>query len=105
MYNPSNFYECQKAQEQKKLEHRKWDDRVMLAIGAVASFSSLPQVFKIFTTHTIEGISLSTQLFALASVTAWFIYGVHIKNRPLAITTFITIIILTTVVIQFFIYR
>lgn len=103
MYNPSNMYQCQKEQEEKRQidskklpPHRRRDDRIMLAIGMVASFSSLPQIIKIFQTKTVVGISLTTQLFALASVVAWFIYGVHIKNKPLAITTFITIIILTT---------
>lgn len=103
MYNPANLNECEK--EAQKKDHRQWDDRLMLAIGLVASFSSLPQVIKIFQTNTVEGISLTTQLFALLSVVAWFIYGVHIKNKPLAITTFITIIILVMVVIQIFIYN
>ena len=76
----------------------------MLFVGSIAAFSSAPQIFKIFQTGSVEGIALSTQLIALGSVIAWFIYGVHIKNRPLAITTFITIVILATVVMQIFVY-
>jgi len=104
MYNPAHLYECEKEKQKKKLDHREWDDRIMLFVGSIAAFSSAPQVFKIFQTGSVEGISLSTQLIALGSVVAWFIYGVHIKNKPLAITTFITIVILLAVVIQIFIY-
>ncbi len=102
MYNPSNLNECQK---EHKIKQRRVADQVMTGIGLIASFSSLPQVIKIFQTGTIEGISLTTQVLALVTVIAWFIYGFYIKNKPLIITTSITIIVLGTVVIQMFIYQ
>lgn len=111
MYNPANLNEC----ERERLEaatasyrglpkSRRWADRTMLVIGGIASLSSLPQVIKIFETQTVEGLSLSTQIIALGAVVAWFTYGIYIKNRPLVITTAITIIILVIVVVQVFVY-
>ncbi len=105
MFNPSNLYECEKEKKKKIVDHRVWDDRIMLLVGSIASFSSLPQVIKIFHTKEIAGLSLLTHIIALASVVAWFIYGVHIKNRPLTITTFISLIILLIVIIQIFVYK
>jgi MtN3 and saliva related transmembrane protein len=102
MYNPANLNECE---VEKKKNPRGFIDKVMIAVGIVASVSSIPQILKIFQEQTVEGISLTTQLLALASVLAWFFYGLYIKNRPLIVTTFVTAIILTIVVIQIFIYR
>ena len=104
MYNPSNLYECEKEVKKKKTDHRVIDDRIMLIVGSIASFSSLPQVIKIFQTKEVDSISLSAYLIALGSVVAWFIYGVHIKNKPLIVTTFISTLILSAVIIQIFIY-
>ena len=101
MYNPANLSECEK---EKKIKRRRIADGVMIGIGVMASFSSLPQVLKIFQTGSIEGISLLTQFLALFAVIAWFIYGSYIKNKPLIITTAVTILILGTVVVQMLIY-
>lgn len=103
MYNPANLHECEK--EVKKKDHRQWDDRVMLFVGVIASLSSAPQVFKIFQTREVSDISFTAYIISLLSVIAWFVYGVHIKNKPLAVTTFISILILGTVVLQIFIYN
>ena len=104
MYNPANLHECEKEFKDKKVDHRTWDDRIMLIVGSIASFSSLPQVIKIFQTREVADVSLTAYLIALGSVVAWFIYGVHIKNKPLIITTFISTLILSVVVIQIFVY-
>ena len=102
MYNPSHLNECEK---EKRKTRRRVADRVMIAIGLIASISSIPQVLKIFQTGTVAGISMTTQLLALFTVIAWFIYGLYIKNKPLIVTTFITTFVLLTVVVQIIIYR
>lgn len=101
MYNPLNLHECER---EKKYNPRKIIDGVMTAIGGVASVSSIPQVIKIWETQTVAGISLTTQLVALFAVISWFFYGLYIRNKPLAITSGLSILVLGTVVIQMFMY-
>lgn len=97
MYNPQNLHQCE---IEKKRNPRKIIDNVMVVIGIIASFSSVPQAIKIWETGNISGISLATQLLALAAVISWFFYGIYIKNKPLMITSGLSTIILTIVVLQ-----
>jgi len=77
----------------------------MTAIGGVASVSSIPQVLKIWQTGDVAGISLITQLLALGAVISWFLYGLYIKNKPLAITSGLSLLVLGTVVVQIFVHQ
>lgn len=102
MYNPQHLH----AHEiEKKHTRRGLIDGVMTVIGGIASVSSIPQVLKIWETKTVAGISLTTELLALAAVIAWFVYGLYIKNKPLAITSGLSILVIGTVVIQMFVYQ
>lgn len=102
MYNPLNLNECEK---EKRLNPRKVIDSIMTMIGGIASVSSVPQVIKIWGTGNVSGISLTTQVIALGAVVSWFFYGFYIKNKPLAITSGLSIIVLGTVVVQILIYQ
>lgn len=101
MYNPQNLNECEK---EKQRNPRKIIDNIMTGIGAVASVSSVPQIMKIWNTGNVADISLTTQLIALFSVISWFLYGLYIGNKPLAITSALSTITLGMVVVQIFIY-
>lgn len=108
MYNPQNLHECEvekkRALHKPKRSLRKVVDPAMTAIGVVASLSSIPQVIKIFETETVAGISLITYLISLGAVLSWFVYGIYIKNKPLAITSGLSVFVLGTVVVQILIY-
>ncbi|PIR85386.1 hypothetical protein COU15_00985 [Candidatus Kaiserbacteria bacterium CG10_big_fil_rev_8_21_14_0_10_45_20] len=101
MYNPQNLHECE---VEKKHNPREIIDSLMTIIGGIASISSVPQVLKIWQTGEVSGISLVTQLLALGAVIAWFLYGLYIKNKPLTITSGLSILVLGTVAIQILIY-
>lgn len=101
MYNPQNLNECEK---QKKRNPRLVVDSLMTGVGMIASLSSIPQVLKIWSTGDISGISLTTQLLSFGAVIAWFSYGVYIKNKPLAITSGLSMVVLGIVVLQIFMY-
>ncbi|MDZ7726683.1 MAG: PQ-loop domain-containing transporter [Candidatus Campbellbacteria bacterium] len=101
MYNPQNLHECE---VEKKRNPRRVVDTLMTGIGGVASVSSIPQVIKIWETGDVSGISLTTQMLALGAVVAWFFYGLYIQNKPLAITSALSTIVVGTVVVQIFFY-
>jgi len=102
MYNPQNLHECE---VEKKRNPRKFVDALMTVIGVIASISSIPQVIKIYETGTVSSISLTTQLVALFAVSSWFLYGLYIHNKPLAITSGLSILVLATVVVQILVYQ
>ena len=106
MYNPHGLKECDKERRQKtgKGSARRAVDTAMTAIGGIASVSSIPQVIKIWETGSVAGISLTTQLIALFAVVSWFLYGMYIKNKPLAIASGSSVLVLGTVVLQMFYY-
>ena len=97
MYNPQNLHECE---VEKKRSPRKTIDAIMTTIGIVASVSSIPQALKIWETGEVTGISLTTQLLALFAVISWFFYGLYIKNKPLAITSGLSSIVVGIVAVQ-----
>lgn len=99
MYNPDNLHQCE---EEKKKRPSNFIDSAMTGVGVVASLSGVPQVLKIWKTGDVSGISIITYIIALGAVAAWFLYGLHIKNRPLIITSFLSTIILSIVVLQIF---
>jgi MtN3 and saliva related transmembrane protein len=101
-FNPQHFQICE---EEKKRNPRGTIDAIMTIIGVIASLSSIPQVYKIWQTGSVEGISLLTQLLALGAVIAWCAYSMYLKNRPLFITSFLSIIILGTVAVQIIVLR
>lgn len=106
MYNPQSVHECDKERTKRtRRGTRRLIDTAMTGVGLIASVSSVPQVVHIFQTKTVAGLSLATQLIALGAVAAWFFYGLYIRNRPLAITSGVTIAVLGTVVIQILLYR
>lgn len=97
MYNPQNLHTCEVEKQQNP---RRYIDGGMTLVGIIASLSSVPQVLQIVQTGDVSGISLMTQLIALGAVVIWFSYGLYIKNKPLAITSGLSILVLGTVVIQ-----
>lgn len=102
MYNPQNLHNCE---VEKKRNPRGAIDGLMTVIGSIASVSSVPQVIKIWQTGQVAGISLTTQLLSLGAVIAWFLYGLYIRNKPLAITSGLSMLVLGTVVVQIFMLR
>lgn len=102
MYNPKHLYECEL---EKRRNPRALIDGLMTFIGGVALISSLPQAVKIWQSANVSGISLTTHAIALVAVLAWFLYGLYIRNQPLALTSGVSSIVLFIVVIQILAYR
>lgn len=101
MYNPQNLHQCEL---EKKRKTRVAADSIMTVVGVIASVSSIPQVLKIWESGDVSGISLTTQALALGAVITWFLYGIYIHSKPLIITSFLSSIVLATVVAQIILY-
>lgn len=102
------MYECEKEKIRMKdvspSATRRHINALMTIVGLIASVSSIPQIIQIWETRTVAGISLITQIIAFVAVVAWFFYGLYIKNKPLAITSGVSVAVLGTVIVQIFVY-
>lgn len=66
-------------------DFKKLIGKLVLAAAFIGPLLTLPQIVKIFTTKTAEGVSFFTWFaFTILSV-VWLIYGVIYKNKPIII--------------------
>ena len=70
--------------------------------GALALFSTLPQIIKSFKTKSTKDLSLSRSVIYITSVVLWLIYGILILNGPMiVINTIDLILIIILLFLQF----
>lgn len=75
-------------------------------LGAtLTTFSSIPQVLKIFKTKRTKDISLITYLMLNIGILSWLIYGVLINDIPLILANTISLIFVSIILIFKIIYK
>jgi MtN3 and saliva related transmembrane protein len=67
-------------------------EKYMLVMGILGQFLFYVQGVKIFTTKSASDLSIVGFLLGLIAVTSWFIYGILIKNKVLAISNAVAVI-------------
>jgi uncharacterized protein with PQ loop repeat len=70
--------------------HVSWKrqlDRLMYVIAVVAPMSYAPQVYKVFTTQVVDGLSVVSFILLFVINALWFLYGVAHRSQPLIITS------------------
>ena len=68
-------------------------------IGAILTTASfVPQVYKIFKSKAIEGISLSMYSVFLLGVIFWLIYGVMIRSFSIILANSVTLILIIMII-------
>jgi MtN3 and saliva related transmembrane protein len=62
-------------------------ERLMVVIGLINPFATIPQIIKVFATHTqhVVGQSLTTWGIYTVIAVLWVAYGVHKRELPLII--------------------
>jgi MtN3 and saliva related transmembrane protein len=62
-------------------------ERLMVVIGLISPFATIPQVIKVFATHREHAVGQSLITWAVYTVIAllWVAYGVHRRELPLII--------------------
>lgn len=64
---------------------------IMLVMGLVSPIATLPQLYKLYFSHTqhVHGLSLTTwSMYALISL-LWFFYGLYHKNPTIWVGNFL----------------
>lgn len=79
-------------------------DKIMLIIAVINPLIALPQIFRIFSLQTAEGLSLlSWGGYALFNI-PWLIYGFIHKEKPLIIAYILALLGNSAVVIGIIMY-
>lgn len=65
---------------------------------AVSVISFSPQVIKSWKTRQTKDVSMTGYLFLALGATLWLIYGILIKNLPIALTNGIVLILQLSVI-------
>jgi uncharacterized protein with PQ loop repeat len=54
-------------------------------IAIAGPFMTLPQIYQIFTTKSVSGVSLLTWVSYLLMATCWIFYGIKQKDKPIIV--------------------
>jgi uncharacterized protein with PQ loop repeat len=80
-------------------------DRAMNVVSILHPMTALPQVYSIYNTHNVSGISLLTWLLFMAIGAVFLAYGLVHKIKPLILLQVLWFIIDAAVVTGVILYR
>ena len=73
------------------------------AAGAITTGSFLPQVYKTYTSKSVEDLSYWMLLLMLTGLTLWLLYGIELEELPIILTNAITGgLVLSLIVMKYF---
>lgn len=79
--------------------------RLTLVAAIVQPLTTIPQVYKVYSTHNVAGLSLFTWLgYALVGL-VFLAYGIKYKLKPIYLTQIIWFSLQMSIVIGILIYR
>jgi MtN3 and saliva related transmembrane protein len=73
--------------------------------GCFTTISFLPQVIRVWKTHSTKDISLAMFLLFVAGVLFWLVYGILTKAWPVIIANFVTLILTLIILVYKIIYK
>lgn len=74
------------------------------AVGVIASFAMLPQVYRIFKRKSAKDISITTFSFLFAAGIIWVLYGIDIESFPIVVSNLAGSIIIAGIIVGWFLY-
>ena len=61
-------------------------DKLTFIAGVVGPFTVVPQIYTIFSTHSAQGVSLSTWALIFVVTLPWVFYGIAHKERSIIVS-------------------
>ena len=80
-------------------------DKVMVVVAIVGPLATLPQVFQVFSTRDVEGLSMTTWLAWVLLSVIWALYGLVHKEMPIVVSNIIYVILQGAVVLAIVMYN
>lgn len=76
-----------------------------MIVAIAEPLMTIPQIYTIWTSKNAAGVSLLTWALYVGASLVWFVYGMAVKNRPLAVTGALWILVELGVIIGILKYR
>lgn len=73
--------------------------------GIFTTVSFLPQVIRVWKTHSTKDLSLAMFLLFVAGVSFWLVYGILTHAWPVIIANFVTLILALIILVYKLIYK
>jgi MtN3 and saliva related transmembrane protein len=74
-----------------------WIETIGLVAGLLTTFSSLPQVIKLWRTRSTGDLSLAMLLMAVTGIALWLVYGIAIQSLVVALANTVSLGLFATV--------
>ena len=101
-------YKHEKRQSHKKeakTPYINFLDKLTFTVGVIGPFTVLPQIYSIYSTHKVSGVSLATWLLILIVTFPWILYGVAHKDNSIIVSFTLWEVANLSVVVGVLLYR
>lgn len=58
--------------------------KLMLIFAVTEPLATIPQIYQVWSSKSLAGVSLTSWILYTITSTIWLIYGFKIKNKPIA---------------------
>lgn len=83
----------------KKLKHHTFfSDKMMLIVGIIGPFMTIPQAMDIWIGHKVDGVSLLSWSAYTVLAVIWLAYGLTHKEKPIIVANFLYILVNSIIV-------
>ncbi|WP_353683239.1 SemiSWEET transporter [Thermodesulfovibrio sp. 3907-1M] len=69
-----------------------------IVAGIITTGALVPQALKIYKTKSARDVSLTMFIFLAIGITLWFFYGVLIKELPVILANFVSLILIFSII-------
>lgn len=75
--------------EIEKADNKKLFERFMLVFATVEPIATIPQIYQVWTTSHLHGVSIFTWIFYTLTSAVWLFYGFYSKDKPIIVSGFL----------------
>lgn len=91
--------------KQQKSPYIAFLDKLTFIVGVIGPFTVLPQIYTIFTTKSVAGVSLTTWALIFIVTFPWILYGIAHKEKSIIVSFTLWELVNLAVVIGVLLYR
>ena len=103
-YEYVNYYLKDSLPKTAQKRIAKFLKRTIYFFAIIGPIMTLPQVYRIWTTHIVTGFSLITWISYLIISFFWLLLGVFTKNKPIILANFCWVLLHIYMVASIFLY-
>jgi MtN3 and saliva related transmembrane protein len=82
-----------------------YEELLGFVAAAFGTISFLPQVVKIWKSHSVSDISTSMYVIYAISIILWLFYGIIIKSIPLITAEILTLILVSMILVMKYLWK